>query len=56
MSYEVSNKRFSNFRFGIIEVLQPAVAADLSAECHAINTKLRIRRLKPPLQEVAKPQ
>jgi hypothetical protein len=34
--------------------LQPAVAADLSAECHASTDNLRIRRLKPPLQEVEK--
>jgi hypothetical protein len=37
-------------------VLQHGVAADSSAEYHVSNTKLRIRRLKPPLQKVSNPQ
>jgi hypothetical protein len=36
-----------------IYVLKHGVAAVLTAECHASNANLRIRRLKSPLQEVA---
>jgi hypothetical protein len=50
----VFDKLISNFRFGIIEVLQLAVAADLSAE-YVIWRQLRdIRRINPSLQQVAK--
>jgi hypothetical protein len=47
-------KILSNFRFGIIEVLQHGVAAVLTAECHANIDNLHIRRLKPPLHQVVK--
>jgi hypothetical protein len=39
-----------------IWVLQSVVAADSSAECHASNTKLRIRRMNPPLQKLKSEQ
>jgi hypothetical protein len=48
--------QFSSLRFDIIEVLKPDVATVLTAECHANIDNLRIRRLKPPLHEVAKPK
>jgi hypothetical protein len=47
-------KILSNFRFGIIEVLQHGVAAVFTAPCHANIDNLRIRRLKPPLHQVVK--
>jgi hypothetical protein len=47
----ISTKLTQQFR---IWVLQPPVAAVLTAECHASNAKLRIRRMNPPLQEVFK--
>jgi hypothetical protein len=51
-----TKKNISNFCFDIIEVLKPPVAAVLTAEYHASNAKLRIRRMNPPLQEAAKPK
>jgi hypothetical protein len=56
MSYLKIYHSYSNFRFGFIEILRPPVAAVLTAECHANIENPRIRRLKPPLQEVAKPK
>jgi hypothetical protein len=46
----------SNFCFDFIEVLQPNVAAVLTAEYADFQYLRDIQLLKPPLQEVTKPK